>query len=63
MKILGKRKLTPYGIEIKKRLLEKNLTQKEFCEKFGIGQTRLSEMLYGAAPGYKYRKIIEKALK
>lgn len=61
--IVAKRKLTPYGIEIKKRLLEKNLTQKEFCEMHGIGQTRLSEMLYGTAPGHKYRKIIEQVLK
>lgn len=59
MKLKG---LTPFGVEAKKRLLEKQITQREFCEQHDIPETRFSEILYGVRPGNKYRDRIAELL-
>ncbi len=59
---MEKRTLTPFGLEVKKRLLEMGLTQKEFCRRHGIPATRFSEILYGATPGRKYVQKIAQVL-
>ncbi|WP_026894426.1 Rha family transcriptional regulator [Clostridiisalibacter paucivorans] len=56
------RKLTDLGVEVKKQLIDKNMSQREFCRKYGIPENRFSEILYGVRPGKKYKKIIKKAL-
>ena len=52
------RRLTPFGIEVKKKLLELRLTQNEFCEQHGLSAKRMSEILYGVRPGVKLRQRI-----
>ncbi len=59
---MRKRALTPFGLEVKKRLLELGLTQKEFCRLHDISETRFSEILYGVLPGKRYIKKISKLL-
>jgi len=46
-------RLTKFGLEVKKALLEKQMTQKQFCLKYGIPENRFSEILYGGRPGTK----------
>lgn len=54
--------LTPYGIDVKKALLDRQITQTEFCDKYKIPISRFSEVLHGTRPGNKYREIIAKVL-
>ena len=56
------KELTPFGVEVKKRLLDLKMSQKEFCEKYDIPENRLSEILYGTVPGKKYREKIANVL-
>jgi transcriptional regulator with XRE-family HTH domain len=54
------KELTTFGIKVKQKLLEKKMTQSEFCERYKIPMNRFSEILYGSRPGTKYRvKIAE----
>ncbi|GAB6173308.1 MAG: Rha family transcriptional regulator [Desulfitobacteriaceae bacterium] len=55
-------RLTPFGVEVKKRLLDLGLTQKEFCEQNNIPTNRFSEILYGKRAANDYRREIEIAL-
>lgn len=59
---MSRRSLTPFGLEVKKKLLELGLTQKEFCLLNNISETRFSEILYGVFPGREYVKIIAQKL-
>ena len=56
------KELTPFGIEVKKRLLELKMSQKEFCKKYDIPENRFSEILHGTVPGKKYREKIANIL-
>ncbi len=56
------REYTEFGLAIKRALLEKRMSQKKFCEKEGIPVNRLTEIIYGLRPGYKYRERIVDAL-
>ncbi|GAB6170752.1 hypothetical protein JCM15765_02300 [Paradesulfitobacterium aromaticivorans] len=55
-------RLTPFGVEVKKCLLDLGLTQKEFCEQNEIPENRFSEILYGKRVASEYRIRIEEAL-
>ena len=55
-------KLTPFGIQVKQKLLEMRMTNSEFCDKYEIPMNRFSEILYGARKGEKYRSKITKIL-
>jgi transcriptional regulator with XRE-family HTH domain len=54
--------LTPFGIEVKKALIECGLSQKEFCRQQGIVEVRFSEVLYGTRPGRELRKKVAETL-
>lgn len=54
--------LTPFGIEVKKRLLDKRISQKEFCQRHKIPEPRFSEIIYGTRKGNRYKDIIAQAL-
>ncbi|MDQ7791546.1 MAG: Rha family transcriptional regulator [Clostridia bacterium] len=56
------KKLTPFGVEVKKRLLDMQMSQREFCEEHDIPENRFSEILYGTVSGKKHREKIAKAL-
>jgi predicted transcriptional regulator len=58
-----KHKLTPWGMEVKKRLIDMNMTQVDFCKKYGIPRNRLSELLTGSKPNCKHKKVVDKVLK
>lgn len=56
------RHLTPFGREVKMRLLEKGMSQKQFCLKHSIPEIRLCEILYGVIKGHNYKVIIMEQL-
>ena len=57
-----KRPITVFGWEIKKRLAELHMDQRQFCEKEGIPENRLGDIITGTRIAGKHRKMIEKAL-
>lgn len=55
-------KITPFGKEVKKRLVDMGLTQREFCRQMNIPENRFSEILYGSRVAKKHREVIEESL-
>lgn len=55
-------RLTPFGIKVKKRLLDLHMTQTEFCKKYDIPRNRFTEMITGLRPNHKYVDIVNEAL-
>ena len=43
---IAKRELTGYGREVKKRLLDRGMTQAAFCRRYRINPQMFSDMLY-----------------
>ncbi|WP_242954670.1 Rha family transcriptional regulator [Desulfitobacterium chlororespirans] len=43
---------------MKKRLIDRRMSNSEFCKKYNIPMNRFSEILYGSRPGNKYRDRI-----
>ncbi|GEC88623.1 MULTISPECIES: Rha family transcriptional regulator [Brevibacillus] len=60
--MLRKKPITPYGWAIKTRLAELQMDQKEFCERNGIPENRMSDLISGTRPAKKYRKLIDDIL-
>lgn len=56
------RKLTPLGKEIKKALVDKNITQVELAEKIGTSPCYLNHIMYGEKSGKKYLPQIYRVL-
>ncbi len=59
---MKKRRLTPFGEEVKERLLDLNMTQKQLAEEIGTSDAYLSMILHGVRSGEKYIKEIKKVL-
>lgn len=57
-----KRPITPLGWEIKKRLAELKMDQRQFCLKHNIPENRLSDIMTGARPAIPQRKRVVKIL-
>jgi transcriptional regulator with XRE-family HTH domain len=62
MEIYAMGKITYFGLAVKKALLERGWSQREFCTRYGIPENRFCEMLRGIRPGYKYRSLVERVL-
>ncbi|SKC68575.1 helix-turn-helix domain-containing protein [Maledivibacter halophilus] len=58
-----KRKLTSFGIKVKKRLIELNMTQKELANDLGVSESYLADVLRGEKQGLKYLDEIGSILK
>ena len=57
-----RRQLTPFGLRVKKRLLDLGITQKEFCREHQIPESRFSEMLSGKKTGLRYQRRVAQLL-
>ena len=55
-------RVTPFGIMVKKKILDSRLTQTEFCRQHEIPVSRLSDALYGRPIAEKFRKKIIEVL-
>lgn len=42
--------ITPLGIEIKKRLIDKHMTQVELAKRVGTSKNYISDLIYGKRP-------------
>ncbi len=60
---MKKRKLTPFGLKVKNRLADLNMTQKELSKKLGTSDAYLSMILYGERSGNMYIEDIKRILK
>ena len=56
---MKKRKLTPFGLKVKNRLADLNMSQKELAEKIGTSDVYLSMILYGERSGDMYIEDIK----
>ncbi len=64
-RVMGKAKknqLTLLGVEIKKRLIELNMTQREFAARIGANENYINLILYGERSGAKYLDKIGQVL-
>lgn len=57
-----KRQLTPFGVLVKKTLIEKGMTQVQLAEEVGTSNKYLNLILYGDRSGEKYLVSIAKVL-
>jgi len=53
-----KKQLTRFGLEVKIKLIEKGITQRELAGEVGITFSYLSMILYGYRPGLKHMNKI-----
>ena len=60
---MGKRKLTNYGMKVKKRLVDLEMTQVQLAEAVGTSKNYLNLILHGDRSGDKYVERIVKVLK
>ena len=51
---MKRRKLTPLGAEIKKSLVDRQMTQRELAEKIGVSPKYINLIIYGERSGKKY---------
>jgi len=56
------RKITPIGVEIKKRLLDKNMTQVELAKKVGTSTSYLTNIIHGGKQPLIRSHILNKIL-
>lgn len=59
---MQKRKLTPFGLKVKNRLADMNMTQKELAKRLGTSDAYLSMILYGERAGTIYIASIKNIL-
>ena len=59
---MGKRKLTPFGKEIKVRLIEMDMKQGELAELVGTSPQYINHIMYGERTGEMYLDQIRKIL-
>ena len=55
--------LNLFGVNVKKRLIEIDITQKELASALGISNTNLNDILSGRKKGWKHRDKIDEVLK
>jgi DNA-binding XRE family transcriptional regulator len=48
-----------FGMEVKKRLVELNMTQRELAKKIGVNENYLTDTLRGRRSGKKYQAAIK----
>lgn len=59
---LRQTKLTPFGVEVKKRLIDLNMTQVELALRVGTSNQYLNKILCGERSGKKYIEKISEIL-
>jgi len=60
--VARKRPITAFGWAIKMKLAELQMDQREFCERNGIPENRLGDIITGSRKASKQRDAIIKAL-
>ena len=60
--IRKRRKLTPFGKAVKKKVIEKDMSLAELADMLGISRQQLTNILAGERPGNDYRLRIVRIL-
>ena len=55
-------RLTPFGMAVRKRLIDKNMTQVELAALLGCNKQYIHKILVGERSGKKYMKEISRIL-
>jgi len=55
--------INSYGVQVKKRIVELGITQKELAKKADVPEKYLSKIITGQKKGWKYRDRIDEILK
>ena len=59
----ARKKWIPFlGVQVKQKLIELNMTQRELAKKIGVNENYLSAILNGRRPGKKYKSSIYQLL-
>lgn len=56
------RQITPFGREIKKALVDKEMTQRQLAAEIGVAPAYINHIIFGERPGAKYKQQIITAL-
>lgn len=56
------RRLTPLGVAVKKRLIDKQMTQTELAKRIGLSPKYINMIIYGERSGKKYLPAISSLL-
>nr|WP_312579289.1 helix-turn-helix transcriptional regulator [Sedimentibacter sp.] len=59
---MKKRRLTPFGLKVKNKLADLNMSQKDLAERLGTSDVYLSMILYGVRSGQIYIEKIRSIL-
>ncbi|MCH3964365.1 MAG: helix-turn-helix domain-containing protein [Clostridium sp.] len=51
-----------FGIKVKKRLIDLNMTQRELSSEIGVNENYLTDILNGRRSGKKYKNLIVERL-
>jgi transcriptional regulator with XRE-family HTH domain len=51
-----------FGVRVKKRLIELNMTQRQLASEIGVNENYLTDILQGRRSGTKYRDAINQRL-
>jgi antitoxin HigA-1 len=62
MRLNRRNPVTPFGWEIKQKLIEKRMDQKTFCTTYQIPASRLSNLIHGTRKAKRYRKQVSELL-
>lgn len=54
--------LTPFGVKVKKKLIDRNMTQVELADLIGCNKQYLYKILHGERSGNKYLEEISRIL-
>ncbi|WP_024620605.1 helix-turn-helix domain-containing protein [Metaclostridioides mangenotii] len=57
-----KKDIPMFGINVKKRLIELRMTQRELAKDIGVSENYLTDILSGRRSGKKYRHLIYKKI-
>lgn len=52
-----------FGVKVKKRLIELNMTQRQLANEIGVNENYLTDILQGRRSGTKYKDAIIRRLK
>lgn len=59
---MRKKTIPIFGVQVKKRLIELNMTQRQLAREIGVNENYLTDILQGRRSGTKYRDAINQRL-
>lgn len=54
----NKNNASPFGVQVKKALIDRKMTQKDLAKQLGVSKQYLWQLLYDFRPNSKYKDVI-----